>query len=207
MKNQIWGVRSINESSDELLSFLSKKELYLPFIENIASENRKREWLAVRVLLKILLNEEKEIRYTDSGRPYLADRSYHISISHTKGYVAVVLCKDKPVGIDIEYISSRVQKIQNRFLNEREKSNISLQNECIHILLHWSAKESLFKVLGEQDIDFKSCLHIDRFEPQFNEVFSFSAKETKTDYKHNFKVNYLVDTNYVLTFTDIPSSK
>mgnify|MGYP000016543064 CR=1 FL=1 len=61
------------------------------------------EWLAVRVLLYTLSGEEKEIAYHPSGKPYLADASASLSISHTKGYVAVVLgLPGREVGIDIE---------------------------------------------------------------------------------------------------------
>ncbi len=99
----IWAVREIHESLGNLFELLQKKELYLPYLSQITSENRKREWLTVRVLLKEMLGEEKEILYTSTGKPYLSDNSYQISISHTKGLVAIALHSKMKVGIDIEH--------------------------------------------------------------------------------------------------------
>ena len=42
---------------------------------------------------------EKEIAYYSSGRPYLKDGSRYISISHTRGYVAVALHSSYEVGM------------------------------------------------------------------------------------------------------------
>ena len=97
----IWAVREICEPVDDLLNLLQKKELYLPYLSQITSESRKKEWLTVRVLLKEMLGEEKEILYTSTGRPYLSDNSYQISISHTKSFVAVALHPEMKIGIDI----------------------------------------------------------------------------------------------------------
>ncbi len=200
--NILWAVSPISDSSpDDLLDLLEQKDWYLPFLRKITTEHRKKEWLCIRVLLKQMLGEEKEIRYTDSGRPYLTDRSYHISISHTRGYVAVALHKEFPVGIDLEYLSPRIKKIRNRFMHETEEMNISEMQEEIHLLLHWSAKESLFKALEESEVDFKNQLHIDSFEPVTGILSSFRAKETKTEKMKDFVINYEVHPGYVVTFT------
>ena len=91
-------------------------------LENLQPFTRKLEWLAVRVLLYTMLGEEKEIHYYSNGGPYLADGSFSISISHTKGYVAVLLSEPgKRVGIDIECYSERVRKVAHKFMREDEK--------------------------------------------------------------------------------------
>ena len=203
----LWNIRKIRETSDELLNFLDKKDWYLPRICQMPSENRKREWLAVRVLLKELLGEEKEIAYTETGKPYLVDNSHHISISHTKEYVAVALSKYHSVGIDIEYISPRVQKISSRFMSDEETAGISSENEIIHLLLHWSAKESMFKALNEQSVDFREFLHIQPFVPEMNVLSSFNAFETKTENRHRFVIHYLATEDYVCTVTSISPNK
>jgi len=202
----IIGIAPIQGTSEELLSQLERKEWYLPKLQEMG-EKRKREWLAARVLLKQLIAEEKEILYTDSGKPYLADESYFISISHTKGYISLILDEKKSVGIDIEYISSRVEKIQKRFVNEEEEKNISKKHPLIHLLLHWSAKEALFKLLEENDIEFKTQLHINSFEPELEKVSSFTAYETRTSKQQTFCVNYIVTKEYVLTFALIPKHR
>ncbi|MCL2651455.1 MAG: 4'-phosphopantetheinyl transferase superfamily protein [Candidatus Azobacteroides sp.] len=195
----IWAVREISEPVDDLLRLLQKKELYLPCLSQITSESRKKEWLTVRVLLKEMLGEEKEILYTSTGKPYLSDNSYQISISHTKGFVAIALHPEMGIGIDIEHISPRIHKIRSRFMNEKEEANLDEEHEEVHLLLHWSAKESLFKILDEQDVDFKTCLHINSFNPVLNSLSRFSAYETKTEKQQEFSGYYLANSLYVLT--------
>ncbi|MDL2223647.1 4'-phosphopantetheinyl transferase superfamily protein [Bacteroidales bacterium OttesenSCG-928-M11] len=193
------GVKAISETSEKLFSQLEKKELYLPYLEKM-SEGRKQEWLTVRLLLKELLSgEEKEIHYHPSGQPYFADNSYFLSISHTKGYVAVILNKHHPVAIDIENISPRIEKIQERFLSEREKENLSKENRLNHLLLHWAAKECLFKILGEEGVEYKSHLHIQKFQPLSKQWDSFSAKETRTDKRESYTIDYYISDDFVLS--------
>ena len=189
----------LQEDSESLLSRLAFKDKYLPTIERM-TENRKREWLTIRVLLKELSGEEKEILYNPLGKPYLSDNSFHISISHTKGYAALILNKENEVAIDIERISSKVENIRKRFVNEEEEKSLSQLNERIHLVLYWSAKESLFKRLGMENVDFKTHLHIQAFEPVLGEWCEFEAYETKTAYQNCYKIKYFVHEDYVLTY-------
>ena len=195
----VFRVVTLDEDSESLLSRLSLKDKYLPVIEKM-TENRKREWLSVRVLLKELLGEEKEILYNSSGKPYLSDNSFNISISHTKGYAALIINKENEVAIDIEKISPRVQNIRQRFVNEEEEKALSQSNEVIHLLLYWSAKESLFKLLGIENVDFKQHLHIMPFEPVLREWSEFDAFETRTKEQNSCKIKYFVHEDYVLTY-------
>jgi 4'-phosphopantetheinyl transferase EntD len=192
------GVAAINQDSDTLLSQLEYKDRYLPFIEN-KTEKRKCEWLAIRNLLKTLSGEEKEIAYHKTKKPYLTDCSYHISISHTKGYVSLILNKEKEVAIDIEIISPRVLNIKNRFLSEKEVQSISTNHEIVHLLLHWSAKESVFKILNAENVNYQSQIQISPFEPVIGEWGSFEAYETRTEKQQVFLVHYFVAEDYVLT--------
>jgi 4'-phosphopantetheinyl transferase EntD len=214
INNAIIGIAPIDSDSKTLLNQLECKKLYLPYIEKMP-EHRKREWLTVRMLIKELLGEEKEIAYQPNGKPYLSDGSYFISISHTNyrkmesrtgknqssifGYVAVVLDKEKEVAIDIEKISPRVLKVKERFINAEEAEAISPHNEIIHILLHWSAKEAVFKRMNLKDIDFKEHIHILPFEPVEKEWNYFEAYETKTATQNSLHINYYVHEEYVLT--------
>ena len=121
-----WGIWKTSESLEELLALLPHKEKYEEGIGKFTAISRKLEWLAVRVLLYTMLGEEKEIHYYSNGGPYLADGSFSISISHTKGYVAVLLGEPgKRVGIDIECYSERVRKVAHKFMREDEKKSYS----------------------------------------------------------------------------------
>jgi len=188
----------LTEDSESLLDRLSFKERYLPLIEKM-SENRKREWLTIRVLVKEMLGEEKEILYNSLGKPYLSDNSFHISVSHTKGYAALIFNKENEVAIDIEKIATKVENVRKRFVNEEEEKALSQSNELIHLLLYWSAKESIYKWLGVENVDFKADLHVNPFEPVLGEWSSFEAYETRTKNQNCFKIKYFVHEDYVLT--------
>ena len=86
-----WAVWKMEESLDALLLLLpgARRAFCEQELNRFVSERRKMEWLSVRVLLYSMLQEDKEIGYSLEGKPYLTDHSFFISISHTKGYVAV----------------------------------------------------------------------------------------------------------------------
>lgn len=194
----LWGVWRIEESSENLLQLLDNKEWYVSLLERFRLESRKTEWLAVRVLLKRMMEGEFRIDYLSNGAPFLVESQWSVSFSHTKGYVAVQALPMSNAGIDIEYISDRVLKIKNRFLSVEELSEIDLENEMIHLLLHWSAKETVFKALMQQDVDFREHLHIEPFTVEKRGVMR--AYETRTDLRISYDLAYLVTNDYVLTY-------
>ena len=115
----------MEESPEELLAMLPRREAYRESVQRFASPHRRQEWLAVRVLIRAMQGEEKEIAYHPNGKPYLADASTSISISHTKGYVAVVLGEPgREVGIDIEQYGERVRRVANKFMREDEQPSL-----------------------------------------------------------------------------------
>ena len=68
----LWGIWKIEESSEVLLSLLRNREEYLPQLELIRAEQRRREWLACRVLLQELTGGPACIAYRPNGAPYLS---------------------------------------------------------------------------------------------------------------------------------------
>lgn len=190
----LWGVWKIEESTDQLLSILNDTSELLEFREKTRSENRLREKAAVRVLLKELLEEEPSIGYKDSGKPFLKNTSLQISISHTKGYAAVIV-SPIAVGIDIEHISDRVKRVESMFINSYEY--VDSAKEIQHLLLHWSAKETVYKALNKVGIDFKTDFTIQKFAPLEQGILCAVENYTSQDLK--FNIQYYVEEDYVLT--------
>lgn len=193
------GVWKIEESSEQLLSQLEKKEYYLPFLANMHTEKRRQEWLATRVLLKEMLGREVRIAYEANGAPYLPDEPFYISISHTKQYAAILIQKHPAVGIDIEYRSDRVLKIRSRFMNPEEEERIDKKHEVEHLLIHWCAKETLFKVIGQEEVDFCRHLHIKPFS--YNDRGRLEAFETRTEQSCTYQMEFRVTSQFILTFS------
>ena len=197
-----WGIWKASESLEELLALLPHKEKYEEGIGKFTAVSRKLEWLAVRVLLYTMLGEEKEIHYYSNGGPYLADGSFSISISHTKGYVAVLLSEPgKRVGIYYHRVIKfgGVRKRILRFMREDEKKSLFKGTETWSLLLHWSAKETMFKCMNASDVDFREHLHIMPFTPDEQGVFS--AAEYRTAEKQIFQIYYYLFSDFVLTLS------
>lgn len=191
------GVWKMEESSDELLGMLARKAEHSSFLERVSAERRRRERLASRVLLKELLGEEVRVDYHSTGAPFLARVPLYISISHTRDYVAVILDK-RPTGIDIEYRSDRILKIRSRFMSPEEEAAIDPAHEVEHLLIHWCAKETLFKIIGQEGVDFQGHLHVNPF-PCLSSG-TFTGRETRTEACREYELAYQVTPDYVLTW-------
>lgn len=202
----LYGIWKVTEFNEKLSTFLIH-----PHFDYTKNKQRIQEKLAVRVLLKTLLNdEERNIEYYPSGRPYFSDNKWHISISHTKGYVAVALHPTDEIGLDIEQYSDRVRRVSSRFIRSDEELTISKaielkeiipshSNEIYAMLLHWSAKETIFKIMGEIDVDLLNNMRIYPFDLQENGTFQ--AQELGSTEKQIFQIHYFLHPDFVFTYT------
>ena len=141
-----WSVWKMEESLDTLFSLLPdvRRVSCEQEMQRFTSDRRKLEWLSVRVLLYSMLQEDKEIGYSSEGKPHLTDNSSFISISHTKGYVAVILSSVAPVGIDIEQYGQRVKRVYDRFIRSDERVEPYQGDETWSMLLHWKMLTLIF---------------------------------------------------------------
>ena len=192
------GVWKVDETIDRLKAMLPNCMANEPELLDCKSDKRKLEKLAVRALLKELCGEEKKIAYLPSGKPYLADNSFRVSFSHTCGYVAVAIHPEKEVGVDIEQYGTRVQRLASRFVREDERISVQNGDEIYALLLHWSAKETLFKLMEQADVDFLDHLQIFPFYPDVSG--EMSAMEYRTEKRQAFRIVYDTHPDYVLTF-------
>jgi len=172
-------------------------------VENFTNSKRKAEWMATRLLLYQLINQSVEIKYDANGKPFLKDFLWDISISHTKGLVAIILAK-KNAGIDVEALNDRVLKIEDKFLCDEEKSGMPSENRLKSVMLTWSAKETLYKIFGEKGLDFKKQIFVERVEPKMDGEFKGEIKFKNVN--HSFNLNYFIykpkDTNieYIVVY-------
>ncbi|WP_294470335.1 4'-phosphopantetheinyl transferase superfamily protein [uncultured Bacteroides sp.] len=206
-----WAVWKMEESLEALLLLLPDVQRITRSqeIQRFTSERRKMEWLSVRVLLYSMLQEDKEISYSTEGKPYLADNSSFISISHTKGYVAVILGSVAPVGIDIEQYGQRVHRVSDRYIRQDEqvepsrnlnwnKAKGDMGDITWSLLLHWSAKEAIYKRMEDADADLRK-LRLSHFIPE-NEG-TFQVQEFVTESQKVYSVGYCIYPDFVLTWT------
>ena len=196
----LWGIWKIEESWEEMLCRLEQQHTYLPFLNQRKSESRKTEWLAVRLLIKELTGNEMAVSYHDNGSPYLPDSSLHISISHTKGFAAVLLSPNKPVGIDIEYCSERIHRIKSRFLSKDEFNLLGEHPKTNELLVCWSAKETAFKMMELKAADMQNDIRIIDFKPsQDSDKGTITVRESLTPQSSVFLINYLIKQDFIVT--------
>jgi 4'-phosphopantetheinyl transferase len=145
--------------------------------ELLSNDAIRHRWLASRFALQQVSRQSPlKLRKETSGKPILLESENHISLSHCDGYVAAVH-GDVPVGIDVERISHRAQKIKNYFLRDEELVLLGEENEAL--ILAWSAKESIFKWYGKKNLGYKSqlCIRSIDFEGQVLEMELFTSEQ------------------------------
>jgi len=131
------------------------------FLNNI-HPRRAIEWAASRYLLKSLIGSPVPFSclHDHHGRPYIPDDPRYVSISHSYGMAAVGISLNA-IGIDIQRETEKINGIQNKFIGETERATIGSNPTSAILHLAWSAKESMFKLYGRGEIDFKTHLHVE----------------------------------------------
>jgi phosphopantetheinyl transferase len=191
----------VTESEEELLNITSVPSDELEEISLFRNESHRRQKLAVRALINEVFEEKMYLNHHDNGQPYLENCATNISITHTDNYVAIIIHDEEEVGIDIEQYGTRVQKVASRFIREDEQISIASGDEVYGLLLHWSAKETLFKLMKEEAVDFVKHLHILPFQTQ--ESGTFQACEYRSGQGQQFHIHYHTHPDYVLTFASL----
>ena len=138
-------------------------------LASLVSETKKEELLWSRTALSKALSSTdlKQLYYRDK-KPFI--EKGNVSLSHCSQGVAAVYSANLEVGIDIETKRSQILRIAPKFTTKEEAALIST-NEADALQCVWGIKESLFKLYGHGDVDFKKHLTITSFhwnEEQLN---------------------------------------
>jgi 4'-phosphopantetheinyl transferase len=161
----ILAVWKIEESEEHLLAGLQLKQHELEFISSINNGKRLLHWLSTRLLLRTMLNTTAYIdcRMDDHGKPYLVNFDNEISLSHSYDYAAVMISKNKKVGVDIELIKPKIQRIRQKFLSDDELG-LKMSENIESLYVCWCAKEAIYKWNGRKGLEFKRDIRIAPFE-------------------------------------------
>jgi len=149
---------------DEDLSFLQDIFLNDNSIKRIAkmkSEIHKKGFLSVRHLLDKLGYSDKDLFYTEDGKPHLKDGK-RISITHSFNFSAIIV-SNQVIGIDIEKNRDKIIRIADKFVGN-ENDFLTDTNLVEQLTVIWGAKESLFKIHPDGGLLFKHHLPIDKFD-------------------------------------------
>ena len=148
---------------------------------------RDCERKAVNSLLAAMLNSSSfKIEHTASGKPSV--KGYNISISHTHGYVSVIVSSKYRVSVDIEYQSDRVDRIASRFMRTDEVADTTVKR-----LINWCAKETVYKLFSEENLTYQ----------QMHVIIDSNSYAFVNNLKSNTSVlvYYRITSGYVLTYS------
>lgn len=195
--NAIMGIWKMEENLTELESMYEVKEAEMPVYYAFRNDRRRKEWLTVRILLRTLLGREVEICYHPSGKPYLKDESFFISITHTIGYVGVRLAHH-PVALDMEYYSKRVLHLIPRFVSVDELQYINPDYDVEMALVMWSAKETLFKLFDISDVAFDEHLFVS--DLKYGDKGVFKGRVEKDGFYAEVKLKFEIIGELILVY-------
>ena len=194
------GLWQMDESPEQLFDLYPHLLPYRSSLDNkYKNDGRKLEFLAIRALMyemlrvngasKGLLSHAGDFTHNEQGKPLF--RGYHVSISHTKGYAALILSKKSEVAVDIEYMSDRVERIASKFLRKDERAD-SLDAK----LVHWCAKETVFKLFSEENLLFEDM----RVKP-FDTMADWACDVENLKSGKTARVDFELAMDFVLTYS------
>jgi 4'-phosphopantetheinyl transferase len=191
----------MDEEAEELYAQLQLDEGEKAFVEQLRHGKRHLHWLGTRVLLRTMLRTDEYIdcKIDAHGKPYLVNLPYHISLSHSFDYAAVMISKKAPVGIDIEQIQEKVARIAPRFMNAGELAAIPQDEQYVKALYAaWCAKEAVYKCYGQKEVSFMNNIGLQPFS--FSPEGSLQAQLHKGDVKLDYTVRYLQYEDYMVGY-------
>lgn len=151
----------------------------------ITHPQKRLQHLAGRYLLGYLFPDfpAELIEIADTRKPFLPNEQYHFSISHCGNFAAAIVSKTERVGIDVELLTPRVEKIKHKFLHPEELQMVDHANiDRIQLLtLLWSAKEAMFKWWARGDVDFSEVLRIWQMPNELQGKINASFQKNEID--------------------------
>jgi len=189
---------------EEAESFFTQK---VNLQQQVTHAHKRLQHLAGRFLLPYLYADfpSELIQIADTRKPYLPNEAYHFSISHCGDYAAAIVSSTQRVGIDVELVTHRVNKIRHKFLHVSELENWKIealdeQEKYRTLTLLWSAKEAMFKWWGRGDIDFIECMQVDAADLHATGVLNASFR--KDDFTASLQLHYRLNNELSLVWVN-----
>jgi len=165
-------VEEVDYSDEELLKIVDLNKHDETEYVKFKNYRRKKEWLAVRYLLKKLCKDDISINYNNDGKPQLSNGK-NISISHSGKLIGIIVSDNKEIGLDIERISNKLDKIKHKYLNEFELDLVKKSNNYIETLTtFWCAKEAMYKLYSKKNLIFDEQLLIKSVDTENKKIFA-----------------------------------
>jgi phosphopantetheinyl transferase len=200
--NSILAIWKIEESKEDLLLLIDERLHEISKPKNV-HDSVGKHWLASRALLLQLFDKQKvEVHKDMNNKPSLVidSKPYFIAITHSYEYAAVMISDIHEVGLDLERIDTRIGRVANKFINEEEQTYISkVSPEDLNQFqtIIWSAKETMYKIYGKKELDFKKHMNVEAFKINQKNIKGLVLKEEE---EHQLELQIDNIDNYVLCY-------
>ncbi|MDB5246376.1 MAG: 4-phosphopantetheinyl transferase superfamily protein [Segetibacter sp.] len=199
--------QNINENTKLAVWRIEEPEAFfrvkVPLQHDITHPNKRLQHLAGRFLLPYLFPDfpHREIEIADTRKPFLPNAQYHFSISHCGNIAAAIVSSDLRVGVDVEFITPRLERIKKKFLHADELRFVNsqlphLQLNLLSIL--WSAKEAMFKWYGAGEVHFSEMMRT--FPFQLESQGEIEAAFAKQGFQKKLLLHYKLMENLTLVW-------
>ncbi|WP_438962672.1 4'-phosphopantetheinyl transferase family protein [Nonlabens sp.] len=155
----IW---KITESEAWLRTGLELSENSRNRLFTMSSELHRRGFLSIRHLLRVAGYTDQNLHYSQEGKPHLDDDKY-ISITHSYEFTAIII-SEQPVGIDIEKLRDKIQRIAPKFIGYEEDFVAQAIEKVKSLTVIWGAKESMYKLYSTKGLGFKANCYVEPFD-------------------------------------------
>lgn len=136
-------------TEEEAVRWATPEELAC--VATFGTEQRRREFLSWRAVVREALGNDVMIAYNELGAPVLCGRAEHLSVSHAGDCVVVALA-DRPIGVDIERMDRNFERVKGKYLTANE---LAISCDSRFLAVAWCAKEAVYKRYGIRELTFE----------------------------------------------------
>lgn len=131
-------------------------------VASFANTRRRCEVLAWRALVRRELGARVLISHDEYGAPVVDLQNTHISVSHSREKVAVLI-SDAPCAVDIESVARDFRRVADHYLSAEEQQLAERYDIYAEM---WSAKEALYKYHKKGGIEFVRDVVVAEYRPE-----------------------------------------
>jgi len=162
-------------------------ELELIKFKSYGSSKRKLEFYFSRVLW-LTFNQNQNITYKTTGKPIV--KYGFLSMSHSHQYVVICFSERIELGIDIELISEKINKVKSKFLHPKDK-----YKNLIELTQLWTIKEAFYKLFDGDGIFLMDDVYTEVLHTESNSEVFFDDRSLKAK-SHSF----FIEKDFIITY-------
>jgi len=194
---QVWRIEETEDYFINLLQWVPEEKALFDSLKG----TRKIEWLASRYIICTMLNlpDTSHIIKDEFGKPHIKNSDIKISVSHTDGYVAVIISNQSNPGIDIQKKVDKIYRIAHKYMNSSQLEQIPehLKLDILHV--QWGAKEALYKAYGRKKLDYIAHIITDSVSSTEFPI-QFKGKVCKDDFSQDYIITSLSIDDCILVY-------